>query len=260
MTEACRFGGVSLTLGENEVLTDVSWTVRRGEHWVVLGPNGAGKTSLLSLLAARSRPTAGTIEVLGESLGEGIIRDTRIRVGLASDAVAGRVFEGAQVGDVVLTASYGTTSRQAEPYEAVDTSRAEALLEAFGLVGLMGRDYGTLSEGERQRVHLARSLMPNPEILALDEPAAGLDLKGREELLDALGALASDPRSPVLILVTHRVEEIPEGFTHALLIAAGRVVASGPIAEALTAPRLSQAYGIPIELDHQNGRWSARRA
>jgi iron complex transport system ATP-binding protein len=193
-------------------------------------------------------------------LGDAAVRDTRIRVGLASDAVAGRIFEGARVGDVVLTASYGTTSRQGEAYEGVDTARAEALLEAFGLNGLTDREYGTLSEGERQRVHLARSLMSNPEILALDEPAAGLDLKGREELLDALGALATDPRSPVLILVTHHVEEIPEGFTHALLLADGRVVASGPISEALTQPLLSRAYGIPIELEHSDGRWSARRA
>jgi iron complex transport system ATP-binding protein len=192
-------------------------------------------------------------------LGEEAVRDTRVRVGLASDAVAGRIFEGERVGDVVLTASYGTTSRQGEPYEAVDTSRADALLEAFGLAGLAEREYGTLSEGERRRVSLARSLMSNPEILLLDEPTAGLDLKGREELLDALGALAADPRSPALVLVTHRIEEIPQGFTHALVMAGGKVVASGPISEALTESNLSLAYGVPIELDRAGGRWSARR-
>lgn len=259
MTDVVLVSHVSLGLGGTEVLRDVTWTIRRGEHWVVLGPNGAGKTSLLSLIAARSRPTAGTVEVLGAALGEGAVRDTRVRVGLASDAVAGRVFESERVRDVVLTASYGTTSRQAEPYEPVDTERANDLLEAFGLTGLADREYGTLSEGERRRVNLARSLMSNPEVLILDEPTAGLDLKGREELLDALGALTAESRSPVLILVTHRIEEIPEGFTHALVMARGGVVASGPIEAALTASTLSGAYEVPIALDKVEGRWSVRR-
>lgn len=252
--------GVSLSLGGNDVLRDVSWAIRRGERWVLLGPNGAGKTSLLSLVAARTRPSAGSVEVLGVALGEEAIRDIRIRVGLASDAVAGRIFEGERVRDVVLTALYGTTARQGEPYEAVDVDRAEALLEAFGLIGLETREYGTLSEGERKRVSLARSLMSNPEVLLLDEPTAGLDLKGREEILDALGTLAVDPRSPVLVLVTHRVEEIPRGFSHALVMADGRVLAAGPIDEVVTASTLSEAYGMPITLDFAGGRWSARRA
>ncbi len=258
MKDVARIVAASLALGGNEILSEVSWTVHSGEHWVILGPNGAGKTSLLALLAARSRPSMGTVEVLGVTLGEGAIRDTRIRVGLVSDSVSGGIFEGERVGDVVLTASYGTTSRQSEPYEAVDTGRSDALLEAFGLVGLADREYETLSEGERQRVHLARSLMSNPEVLLLDEPAAGLDLKGREELLDALAHLASDPASPVLILVTHRVEEIPRGFTHALLMAGGRIKEAGPITEVMTAANLSRVFEIPIDLDHLDGRWSAR--
>jgi iron complex transport system ATP-binding protein len=198
--------------------------------------------------------------VLGVPVTAASIQELRTRVGLSSDALAVAIARHEVVRDVVLTAAHGVTSRQREGYEAMDLDRAEALLEAFGLADLASREFGTLSEGERKRAQLARSLMANPELLLLDEPAAGLDLAGREELLEALTHLATDPRAPVLILVTHHVEEIPRGFTHALVLARGGVVAAGPIEDVLTVETLSQVYGIPVVLDHVAGRWSARRA
>jgi iron complex transport system ATP-binding protein len=161
--------------------------------------------------------------------------------------------------DVVMTAAHGVTGRWKESYDLVDFERAAALMAAFGIQDFAGREYRTLSEGERKRVQLARALMTDPEILLLDEPAAGLDLTGREELLEALTELAADPRSPVLILVTHHVEEIPRGFTHALLLGGGRVIAAGSLAQVITAANLTAAYGIPVELSESSGRWTARK-
>jgi iron complex transport system ATP-binding protein len=258
MTDVVRVANVSLALVGNEILRDISWTVRAGEHWVILGPNGAGKTSLLSLLSARVHPTSGSVEVLGLNPTESSVQEVRVRVGLSSEALAARIAPHELVRDVVLSAAYGVTGRQLEDYETVDLERAVALLDAFGLGELVTREFGTLSEGEKKRAQLARSLMSNPEVLLLDEPAAGLDLGGREELLEALARLAANSLSPTMILVTHHVEEIPKGFTHAMTLAGGRVLASGPIDGVVTAANLSQAYGIPISLDRSGGRWAAR--
>jgi iron complex transport system ATP-binding protein len=259
MTEVLRVERATLLRDGNAVLTAVDWSVNEGERWVILGPNGAGKTSLLTLVAARRHPSEGAVWVLGERLGTTVVQELGLRVGLASDAVAARIPRSELARDVVMTAAHGVTGRWNEQYEAVDLDRAGSLMAAFGIQEFAGRAYGTLSEGERKRVQLARALMTDPEILLLDEPAAGLDLTGREELLDALTDLAADPRSPVLILVTHHVEEIPRGFTHALVLAAGRVVAAGPLAEAVTEASLTAAYGIPVELTESSGRWTARK-
>jgi iron complex transport system ATP-binding protein len=260
MTDVIRVVGASLERAGTQILRDVTWSVRSGERWVVLGPNGAGKTSLLGLLAARAHPGTGSVEVLGLGVADATIQEVRVRVGLSSDALAARIFPHELVRDVVLTAAYGVTGRRLEDYETVDLERAVALLDAFGLGGLVTREFGTLSEGERKRTQLARSLMSNPEILLLDEPAAGLDLGGREELRDALTRLAADPHSPVLVLVTHHVEEIPEGFDHALILTAGAVLATGRIQTVLTARNLSSAFGMAIDLQHSGGRWSAHRS
>jgi iron complex transport system ATP-binding protein len=259
MTDVIRVTNVTLARAGTEILRDVSWTVGTGERWVVLGPNGAGKTSLLGLLAARAHPGAGSVEVLGLDVSDATVQELRVRVGLSSDALAARIADHELVRDVVLTAAYGVTGRQLEDYETVDLERAVALLDAFGLAGLVTREFGTLSEGEKKRTQLARSLMSNPEVLLLDEPAAGLDLGGREELLDALTRLAADPNAPVLVLVTHHVEEIPEGFGHSLILFEGRVLASGSIEDVVTAQNLSVAFGMPIDLRHSGGRWSAHR-
>jgi iron complex transport system ATP-binding protein len=259
MTEVLRVERATLLREGNAILSSVDWTVNAGERWVILGPNGAGKTSLLTLAAARTHPSDGDVWVLGQHLGEATIQELRTRVGLSSDAIAARIAPSELARDVVLTAAHGLTGRQREGYDMVDLERAGSLMAAFGIQDLAVREFGTLSEGERKRVQLARALMADPEILLLDEPAAGLDLTGREELLEALFELAADPRSPVLILVTHHVEEIPRGFTHGLILGGGRVVAAGPLAQVVTAANLTRAYGIPIELTESSGRWTARK-
>jgi len=227
---------------------------------VILGPNGAGKTSLITVCSARAHPTTGTAEILGEVLGETNTLELRIRIGLASAALADRIPPNETVRDLVMTAAHGVTGRWREEYEAIDEYRANDLLSAFGMHAFADRTFETLSEGERKRVQIARALMTDPELLLLDEPSAGLDLGGREELLGALTELAGDRRSPAMVMVTHHVEEIPSGFTHALLMRDGAVVAQGPLVDTLTSATLSETYGLPIQLHAQDGRWTARQA
>ncbi|SFK02052.1 ABC transporter ATP-binding protein [Cellulomonas sp. KH9] len=257
MTDVLDLQDVTIRRGTTTILEDLSWRVRDDERWVVLGRNGAGKTTLLQVASGRMHPTSGTATLLGARMGATDVFELRPRIGLASAALADRIPSGETVRDVVLTAAYGVTGRWREAYESVDESRATDLLAAFGVAHLAERWFGTLSEGERKRVQIARSLMSDPELLLLDEPAAGLDLGGREELVSALAELARDRRSPALVLVTHHVEEIPPGFTHLLLLRAGRVFAAGPIGEVLTAENLSGTFDLPLRLDHVDGRWAA---
>lgn len=249
---------VTIRRGGTTILDSVSWSVADGERWVVLGPNGAGKTTLLQIASGRMHPTSGVAHVLGKRLGAVDVFELRTRVGVASAALADRIPGGESVLDVVLTAAYGATGRWHERYEALDHERARTLLDVFGVGHLAERTFGTLSEGERKRAQIARALMTDPELLLLDEPAAGLDLGGREELLGALTELALDPRSPVLVLVTHHVEEVPAGFTHGLLVRGGRVHAAGPLADVLTPQNLSETFGIELVVERHGDRWSAR--
>jgi iron complex transport system ATP-binding protein len=249
---------VTVRRGATTILDRISWTVHEGERWVVLGRNGAGKTTMLQVASARMHPTSGTAHVLGRRLGAVDVFELRPRVGVASAALADRIPPQERVVDVVLTAAYGVTGRWREAYETLDHERARGLLDAFGVGGLAERTWGTLSEGERKRTQIARALMTDPEILFLDEPAAGLDLGGREELVAALGELAAGPASPVVVLVTHHVEEIPSGFTHLLLLRDGQVHSSGPLREVLTGSQLSDAFGMPLTVDRHGDRWSAR--
>ncbi|WP_250444997.1 ABC transporter ATP-binding protein [Actinotalea sp. C106] len=258
MTVVLDLQDVSIRRGPKTILDSVSWTVQEGERWVVLGRNGAGKTTLLQIASGRMHPSAGTAHVLGERLGAVDVFELRPRIGVASAALADRILPSESVLDVVLTAAYGMTGRWREQYEDLDHERARTLLEVFGVGDLAGRTFGTLSEGERKRVQIARSLMTDPELLLLDEPAAGLDLGGREELLAALAEIAQDHRAPVLVLVTHHVEEIPEGFTHGLLLRDGQVHVAGPLEEVLTAEHLSAAFGTDLEVERHESRWSAR--
>jgi iron complex transport system ATP-binding protein len=249
---------VTIRRGGTTILDRISWTVREDERWVVLGPTGAGKTTLLQIAAGRMHPTSGTAEVLGSRLGAVDVFELRPRVGVASAALADRISGGEQVLDVVLTAAYGMTGRWRERYEALDHERAHALLDVFGVARFADRPFGTLSEGERKRVQIARALMTDPELLLLDEPAAGLDLGGREELLAALAELARDPLSPVLVLVTHHVEEIPVGFGHALLLRDGKAHAAGALDDVLTPQNLSETFGVGLVVERHGERWSAR--
>src|SRR5690242_2087498 len=249
--------GVTVVRDGAMLLEDVTWTVREGERWVVLGPNGAGKTTLLQIAGARMHPSRGSVDVLGDRLGEVDVFELRPRIGLSSAAFAETLPAGEKVSDVVLTAAYAVSGRWRERYDELDHRRSGDLLAAFGVGHLADRTFGTLSEGERKRVQLARSLMTDPELVLLDEPAAGLDLGGRETLVRDLAELAGDRRSPVLVLVTHHVEEIPPGFTHALLLRSGGVVAAGPIEETLADETLSDAFGVPLRVRRMEERWSA---
>jgi len=260
MSAVLDLQGVTVRRGTTTILDAVDWQVNEGERWVILGRNGAGKTTVLQVASARMHPTAGRAEILGERLGRVDVFELRPRIGLASAALAERIPADETVRDVVLTAAYGVTGRWRESYEEFDTERADDLLRAFGVDALAERLFGTLSEGERKRVQIARSLMTDPEVLLLDEPAAGLDLGGREELVGALSELAGDPASPVLVLVTHHVEEIPPGFTHLMLLRDGKVHTAGPIGEVLTAENLSDAFGLNLLVAHGGGRWMARAA
>lgn len=257
-TEVLALRDVTVRRGGTDIVSHLSWTVHDGERWVVLGSNGAGKTTVLQLAAARMHPTSGSVEVLGERLGAVDVFELRPRIGFASAALADRIPGDEKVLDVVLTASYGMTGRWREVYEELDTDRARELLGAFGVGEMSSRRYGTLSSGERKRVQIARALMTDPELLLLDEPAAGLDLGGREELVGVLGNLAGDPTSPVTVLVTHHVEEIPPHIDHALLLREGRALAAGAVEEVLTAENLSATFGVPLEITRHGERWSAR--
>jgi iron complex transport system ATP-binding protein len=256
---------VCVRRGDATLLRDVSWTIRADERWVVLGANGAGKTTLLQVAAGTMRPDAGAVDLLGEHLhpvvGEGTDLDDLLpRVGFASAALADRLPADERVLDVVLTASYATVRRGAERYDAVDDTRARTLLAQVGCRALVERRFGTLSEGERKRVQLARALMTDPEILMLDEPAAGLDLGGREALLRTLSRLADDDQAPALVLVSHHVEEVPAGFTHVLMLREGEIVAAGPIPDVMRSANLSACFGLPLRMYRHGHRYTARAA
>ena len=252
-----EMSGVALVRDGAVILADLSWTVCEGERWVVLGPNGAGKTTLLQIAGASLFPTRGTVTLLGERFGAADLGELRTRVGLSSSSLGERVPPREKVLDVVLTASYGVLGRWSEHYDGADVSRAESLLARVGLRSFAARRFGTLSEGERKRALLARALMTDPELLLLDEPAAGLDLGAREALLRLLSRLAQDVGGPPIVLVTHHVEEVPVGTTHALLLSRGRCVAAGPVHEVLTGPLLTRAFGLPLEVESRDARFTA---
>ncbi|MBA3524167.1 MAG: ABC transporter ATP-binding protein [Geodermatophilaceae bacterium] len=253
-----HFDRVTVRRGETELLAGLSWAVELDERWVVLGPNGAGKTTLLQLAAAQLHPTTGTAHVLGERLGRTDVFELRPRIGVSTAALAAGIPPNEAVLDLVVSAAYAVIGRWREHYDDADLARAHSLLDQLGVGPLAMRRYGTLSEGERKRVQIARALMTDPELMLLDEPAGGLDLGGRESLLARLTALAADPDSPALVVVTHHVEEIPPGFTHALLLREGRTVASGLLADVVTPAALSETFGLPLRLQRSGDRWFAR--
>ncbi|MBZ5739947.1 ABC transporter ATP-binding protein [Nocardioides mangrovi] len=259
MSAVLDFVDVTVRRGQATLLDRISWRVEEDERWVILGPNGAGKTTLLQVASSQMHPTSGVAAVLGEVLGTVDVFELRPRIGLTSAAIAERIPRSESVQDVVVSASYGVVGRWREDYDDLDHDRAGQLLTEVGAAHLVDRTFGTLSEGERKRVQIARALMTDPELLLLDEPAAGLDLGGREDLVSTLSVLAADPDSPATVLVSHHVEEIPPGFTHALLLRKGGVVAAGPIDEVVTAGTLSSTFGMPLVLQHADGRFNARR-
>jgi len=258
VVEVLNFREVTVLRGGRPIVDRLDWVVTDDQRWVVLGPNGAGKTTILQLAGAQIHPTSGRVEVLGEALGAVDVFDLRPRIGLASASLAERIPGDERVRDVVVTAAWAVTGRGHEAYEDPDTSRARDVLELVGAATLSERLFGTLSEGERKRVQIARALMTDPELLLLDEPAAGLDLGAREDLVTRLAGIATDRWAPAQVLVTHHVEEIPAGFTHVLLLRDGRAVAGGPIHEVLTGRNLSETFGTRLRCGHVRGRYWAR--
>jgi iron complex transport system ATP-binding protein len=261
MVAVLELTGISVVRDRNRILDSLDWTVEADQRWVVLGPNGAGKTTLLQVASATIHPSSGKAKLLGEPMGKIDVFEVRPRIGFASTALARRIPANETVLDVVMTAAYSVTGRWNEKYEDVDVRRAKRVLGEWKLDHLEGRMFGTLSDGEQKRVQIARSVMTDPELLLLDEPAASLDLGAREELLQLLGSFASSDQSPAMVMVTHHVEEIPAGFTHAMLLAEGEVQAAGPIAEVITGDNLSDTFGLELVVStSENGRYAARAA
>ncbi|WP_016907276.1 ABC transporter ATP-binding protein [Streptomyces xiaopingdaonensis] len=260
MSEVLELVDVSVVREGRALVDEVSWSVKEGERWVILGPNGAGKTTLLNLASTYLYPTSGSVSILGEELGGvGVdVFDLRPRIGIAGVAMADKLPRQQTVLETVLTAAYGMTAHWQESYERVDEDRARAFLDVLGMSEYLDRRFSTLSEGERKRTLIARAMMTDPELLLLDEPAAGLDLGGREDLVRRLGRLARDPLAPSMMMVTHHVEEIPPGFTHVLMVRQGKLLAAGPLETELTSKNLSKCFGLPLVVDQHGDRWSAQ--
>lgn len=260
MVAVAELAGVSVRRGTALLLDNVDFVIEEGQRWVIIGPNGAGKTTLLQLLASQMHPTTGVVSLLGEYLGAVDVFELRPRIGVSSVALAQRIPTKELVRDVVVSSAYGVVGRWREEYGDLDYARANELMAALRVADLAERTFGTLSEGERKRVEIARALMSDPELLLLDEPSAGLDLAGREILVATLSVLCNDPNAPVSVLVTHHIEDIPSGLSHALLLRAGKVVAAGPIEDVLTDELMSRTFDLPLVIRHDDGRWSARAA
>ncbi|MCT2338629.1 ABC transporter ATP-binding protein [Corynebacterium sp. p3-SID1056] len=254
------FRGVEFSRGGARLVGPVDWQVELDERWVVIGPNGAGKTTLIRMASALEFPSKGTAFVLGEQLGRTDMRDLRAAIGLTSSAIATRIPDDEKVGDLVVSAGYAIVGRWREDYDEMDYAQAMDVLEQVGAIHLIDRRWGTLSDGEKKRVLIARAVMINPELLIMDEPAAGMDLGGREDLIAYLGELALDPDAPAMVMITHHLEEIPYGFTHAMLLDEGEIIAQGLIDDVLTSENVSKAYHQPIEVTRDEGRFFARRA
>jgi iron complex transport system ATP-binding protein len=258
MSAILELSDISVRRGDRIILGPINWQVLESERWVVLGPNGAGKTTLLQICSSLIHPTTGEINILGEKLGKVDVFELRTRIGLTSSALVEQLPPDELVMDVVLTAAYAMLGRWQEKYDLWDESRAMALLTALGVRELGERLFGSLSEGEKKRVQIARALMADPELLLLDEPASSLDLGGREDLLRRIESLSKDPLAPATVIVTHHIEEIPVGTTHALLLREGAVVAQGEVASVITDQNLTQAYGLAITVQTEGGRFFAR--
>jgi len=257
MSAVVELAGVGVRRGTTQILENVDWRIEEGQRWVLVGPNGAGKTTLMQILAAQLHPTTGLVEILDEIIGAVDVFELRPRIGVCSSALAHRIPPHEKVRDIIVSAAWAVVGRWNESYDPMDLARADDLIEQMGLSGLTDRSYGTLSEGERKRVEIARALMTDPELLLMDEPTAGLDLAGREQLIVIMSQICADPDAPAVVLVTHRLEEIPPGISHALVLDHGHPLASGPIEQVLTSQTLSRAFGLPLEVTTRNGRWSA---
>jgi iron complex transport system ATP-binding protein len=257
-TPVVRLDAAEVVEGGKHILGPIDWVVERAQRWVVLGPNGAGKSTLVRLVGGWRLPTRGSVRVLGERFGTTDLRDLRPRIGWVSGELERRLLPTMPVREVVLTGRHAALVRWRQVDTPADEARAEALLAWVGCAELADRQFGTLSDGERQRVLVARALLPEPELLLLDEPFAGLDLAGRELLVAALAEVAADPTAPPAVLVTHHAEDIPPGFTDALLLRDGHIVASGPLDDVLTDTAVSDTFGVAVHVEQHAGRYATR--
>ena len=248
---------VTLVREGRPILDQVSWDVAPNERWVVLGRNGCGKSTLMKIASLYLHPSSGEVEVLGEKLGRTDVRSLRKRIGVASSGMAEQLRSDLAATDVVMTAKNAALEPWWHTYDDADRQRARACLDRMEIGRLADRSFATLSSGEKQRVLLARTLMPEPGLLILDEPTAGLDLAGREDLVRTLGVLAAGVETPATVLVTHHVEEIPEGFTHVLMLREGQVLSAGTLDDVLTEANLSECFEMQLGLERRHGRWWA---
>lgn len=258
MSRVIDLNNVTVTRDGRAILNNVDWQVESNQRWVIIGPNGAGKTTLLKVAAAQIHPSTGEARILDCLLGKVNVFELRTRLGFASTSLANHIPNSETVLNAVLTASYGITGRWNEEYDDVDIRRAHRVLNEWKLGELAERAFGTLSDGEKKRTQIARAVMTDPELLLLDEPVASLDLAAREQTIALISAYAQESAAPAIVMVTHHLEEIPAGFTHALVISGGQVYAAGEIQSTLTSDKLSEAYGLGIQVDFADGRYRAR--
>ncbi len=258
--EVLDMHNVSVFRAGNLILDGIDWRVGRGDRWVVLGPNGSGKTTLVGIAATYLRPSRGTVSLLGQAAGSVDVRELRRRIGIVSAAVEARIPAQLRAVEIVRAGATGAIAPWWDRPTRAAENRAAELLDRVGCAALADRPFQLLSSGEKQRVQIARCLMLDPDLLLLDEPAAGLDLGAREQLAVLLARLNADPRLSATVVVTHHVEEIASGTTHALVLRSGRVLAAGPVAETVTGPTLTEAFGLPLRVERLGDRFVAQAA
>jgi len=257
-TPVLELDHVSFVRDRRRILDDVSWQVQADHRWLILGANGSGKTTLVKIASMYEHPSSGTVTLLGERLGSTDVRVLRRRIGVMSAALGAQLRPALTAKEVVVTARYAALEPWWHTYTAADFERARECLHQMGVGRFAEHRLGMLSSGEQQRVLLARAMMNDPGLIVLDEPSAQLDLSGREQLVAALTALTTNPEAPPLVLVTHHVDEVPPGMTHALLLLEGKILAAGPIGDVLTAEALSECFSMSLVLERRaDGRLTA---